>query len=769
MLLTLEEISQLVAHSHCPHETLTNIVALIQRRFHTEVCSVYLLEPIHDELILAATLGLRPESIGQVRMRRTEGLTGLVAEQLAPVMVEEACEHPRFKHFPEAGEDLYHSFLGVPLIEGGVLQGVLVVQTTEPREFSPNEIRMLVAVAAQLAPLVGEARLLEWMAAPAHESGTDEPSTNGQRWQGVALSPGQGLGQALIIDDEAGWWVAQDEAPAVPAVEGARLEKALAAAADELRRQSGEIAELVGEEHGAILQAQLMIMEDRAIKDGLLAAVATGQTAEQALAHVLHKYAARFQQWVVPALQDRLFDFKDVFRRIRGHLLKADPGGRTTSRRVVLVAREPSVMDLFAVELERLAGIVVEQGGPQCHAAILARSLGVPMVGQVRGLLGSLAAGRPLLVDGGQGCVHVDPPADVLSAPVAVVEPAPATPPAEAPRSRSRAAPLPRNGSGPQIEANVNLLREVGQALAAGAAGVGLFRSEFLFLGRHTFPNEEEQLALYQKLVARLGGRPINIRTFDLRSDKPSPALAGQPALDWRQLLESAAVQRLFKEQVRAILRAGAGGPVRLLVPFVVRTEQLEFILTIIEQARAELRREGLAFGGNVRVGVMIEVPTAVALIDSWAWQVDFFALGTNDLLAFALGLDRNHPVGSSSNDFLHPGFLRLIYDAVRSAHRAGRKVTACGEMASHPEGGLALAALQVDVLSVAAAQIGDVRRRLAPKLPSELAAELINAKTDKQARELLRPWLGAATANGQNGADTRTPAAPVPAAPQRG
>src|SRR5947209_8765385 len=206
LLLTLEEISQLVSHSHHPGETLANIVRLIQGRFHTDVCSVYLLEPEQGELVLSATVGLKSESVGQVRMRLDEGLTGLVAEKMAPVMVGDAFAHPRFKYFPEAGEDPYHSFLGVPLVEGGSLQGVLVVQTLEPRSFSANETRMLVTVAAQLAALVSEARLIEQVLAAAHQSENapphaEEPVT----LHGAPLSPGIGVGQAYLVDGFREW------------------------------------------------------------------------------------------------------------------------------------------------------------------------------------------------------------------------------------------------------------------------------------------------------------------------------------------------------------------------------------------------------------------------------------------------------------------------------------------------------------------------------------------------------------------------------------
>src|SRR6266851_2726220 len=208
LLLTLEEISQLVSHSHNTGETLANIVRLIQGRFKTAVCSVYLLEPLSGELVLGATVGLKREAIGRVRMRRNEGLTGLVAERLAPVMVPDAFQHPRFKYFPEAGEDLYHSFLGVPLVEGGELQGVLVVQTVEPRTFSASEVRTLVTVAAQLASLVGDAHLLEQISAVAHETPprAQRPKIRPlAALQGVGLSPGTGVGQAYVVDGFDEW------------------------------------------------------------------------------------------------------------------------------------------------------------------------------------------------------------------------------------------------------------------------------------------------------------------------------------------------------------------------------------------------------------------------------------------------------------------------------------------------------------------------------------------------------------------------------------
>ena len=732
LLLTLAEISQLVAHSHDPRETLENIVRLIQGRFHTDVCSVYLLEPEQGELVLGATIGLRPESVGRVRMQFDEGLTGLVAQGLTPVMVEDAFSHPRFKYFPEAGEDPYHSFLGVPLVEAGTLQGVLVVQTVERRPFSSNESRMLVTVASQLAPLISGARLLDRMAATAHDGAGGLPvptdPENPASLSGVSLSPGRGWGEAYVVNAWNELDAVEESRTVDLARESQRLVRAREAAREEIARLSQRISALVGQDHGAILQAQLLILQDRLIEQDLLDCLQAGSTAEAAVRHTLEKYVASFQGMTAAFFQERLYDVKDVFRRILWHLRPRPAAAGTAGGRFVLVAPEASVMDLFSVDLDCLAAVAVERGGLQSHAAILARSLGVPMVGQLSDHLCRLSRGRQLLVDGSTGLVTFDPLPEVVvrlsRAPDNGAYNNPETP-------LSEEVPPDR----PRVEANINLLCEVPKALARHAAGVGLFRSEFLFLARRTLPTEEEQVRLYRKVLTLLRGRPANIRHL-----RPAPrprahgtalnsAMAG--SLDWRRVLDSPPMQQLFKEQVRAILRAATTGPARILVPLVVRTEQLDWILQVLDEARAELRRDGLEFRSEVPLGIMIEVAGAAAMVETWAAQVDFFTLGTNDLVASALGMDRDDPGAAGQNDPLHPGVLRLIHDVIRAAHRAGRSVTVCGEMASDAAGAVVLTALQVNALSVAVNQLGATRaglRTSAPETPADLISDLLSA-----------------------------------------
>jgi phosphotransferase system enzyme I (PtsP) len=740
LLLTLEEISRLVAHSHDPRETLTNIVRLIQGRFHTAVCSVYLLEPAAGELVLAATVGLKSAAVGQVRMRLDEGLTGLAAEKMEPVMVPDAFSHPRFKYFPEAGEDPYHSFLGVPLLEGGALQGVLVVQTVEQRTFAPSEVRMLVTVAAQLASLVGDARLLEQVAAAAHEQaalpGALEPTLSG-----VSLSPGRGLGEAYVVDGFDEWRQAAPPHGQGVVAERNRLADAMARARAELERLSQHLSELVGEDHGAILQAQLMIMQDRTIEQDLDVCLTAGASAEAALIATLDKYVAAFQKVATPFFQERVYDVKDVFHRLLWQLRPRRTAAGAD--RIVLVAREASVMELFAVDLERLAGVVVEHGGPQSHAAILARSLNIPMVGQVADFARLAHSGRRLQVDGTAGTVTLDPVEEQESpgAPEGVdAFPTVRTPPLGLPKFAALRQGLPR------VEVNINLLYEVQQALRLGIEEVGLYRSEFLFLARRTVPTEEEQVGIYRKLLQALAGRPVTIRTFDLRPDKLAAYSHLGPAAsrpyDWRRVLESPPLQQLFRDQVRAILRAATLGPVRILVPLVTSSELLDFVLETAARAQEELHRDGLEFAADVPLGVMIEVAASVTLVPGWAEQVAFFALGTNDLTASALGLDRDDPLAASQADPLHPGILRLIDQVVAAARAASRPVSVCGEAAADPLGAAALAALGVETLSVPVNRFTAARLAVAGLSPcslAELRPLLLGQRTAAGVRRLLQ------------------------------
>ncbi len=517
-----------------------------------------------------------------------------------------------------------------------------------------------------------------------------------------------------------------------PDVERRRLNVALDEARDEIVRLSQRISELVGEDHGAILQAQLMILQDRSIERDLEGCIAAGATAEACLLDTLDKYVSAFQKLSTPYFQERVYDIKDVFYRVLWRLRprQAMDGG---GEKQVLVSREASVMELFAADLEHLAAVVVEHGGPQSHAAIMARSIGVPMVGQVVGFSRLLRPGRRLRVDGTTGEITLDAPSETIAAVAAAPAPCLSSP---------TPAGLPR------VDVNLNLLAEAGPAVAMGVGGVGLYRSEFLFLARRTLPTEDEQVGIYRKLLRRLDGRPVTIRTFDLRPDKVAAygrlGSAAARTYDWRLVLDSVPLRQLFHQQVRAVLRSAVHGPVRILIPLVTRSEIVDFVLETAESARDELTSEGLEFAANVPFGLMIETAAAAPLVTDWAPRFHFFALGTNDLTASALGLDRDDPASAVQIDPLHPGLLRVLEGVIAAATAAERPVSVCGEMAADTLGALALAALGVESLSVSVTQWPVIRKAICAANPSKKAVvreDLLRRRTSAEVRLSLEEW----------------------------
>ena len=484
------------------------------------------------------------------------------------------------------------------------------------------------------------------------------------------------------------------------------MQKAMSLAKEELAAMGVRIAHLVGQDHGAILDAQLMILQDRTIEKDLMTCVIEGMSSETALISTLDKYLAAFQKIKAPFFQERIYDIKDVFLRVLWNLRPQKTNGGAGQQRIVLICKEASVMELFAVSPEKLAGVIVEKGGPECHAAILARALGIPMMQVSEGFQDLLIPGKIVLIDGPTQSICLDPSEARIHALIQ---------PLELPESlypvQSKLEKVPT------VFVNINLLWEVPTALHLGAEGVGLFRSEFMLLARRTIPTEEEQFAIYSKLLKNMQGKTTTIRTFDLRPDKLASFSdiggAASRAYDWRKVLDSPPLQKLFYEQVRAIMRAGVEGKPKILIPLVASTETLDFVMQTMQDARESLSQEKLDHNPDIPLGLMVETAASIPMMPFWADKASFFALGTNDLFASVIGLDRNEEAGSSQGDHCHPGFLNILSSAIDHAHAAGKPITVCGELASDPLGATFLASCNVSAISVSVQRLHPILRVL--------------------------------------------------------
>jgi phosphotransferase system enzyme I (PtsP) len=765
-LLLIEDLGGIIAHADDIRLCLQDIVHLLADRLDMEVCSLYVFDRERQRLILGATKGLDTASVNSVSMRVDEGLTGYAIEKMEPVMAIDALAHPRYKYFPETGEERYHSFLGVPVVDQGEPLGVLVVQTSRRRRFTREQIRLLKAVTVPISGLLIRAQLQESLRSKeeerrsAHERmvevtrrlqdvereqgrGRAPAAGTPGRLPGLGASPGFGIGRAHLLTPEVSFSDVPKKRNLSARHEVRRLRAALESSAEEIRRLGRRVVATLPELDAAIFEAQEMIVSDPQFASRLEALVREGAGAEQALEKVLAQMTKEFERVDDAYLRERVFDIKDVGQRVLRNLLGVRERGAAFGSASVLVARELTLSDLTMMEQQGLKGIVLATGGVTSHASILAKSLEIPTVVGVDHLEESVREGDHLIVDGNAGIVYVNPPTDILREYERLGREYRAFN-----RELETLRDLPaetRDGRRVILTANVGLLGDLVLALHHGAEGVGLYRTEFPFLSHRELLTEEEQLDLYRLMLTRLEGRPFTIRTLDLGADKYPAYLhlprEDNPFLGWRSIRISLEMPEILIVQLRAILRASAYGDVRILFPMISGVEEIRRVKELLVRAQDELRSEGHPFRADMPVGIMIEVPSAVRMAPVLSREVDFFSIGTNDLIQYLLAVDRNNPKVAPLYEPLHPAVLRALADTVKAAAESGKFVTICGEMASDPACTLILLGLGFDGFSMGPFFIPVIKRLIRSveiTVAQQLVKDLLALHTVKEVKGCL-------------------------------
>jgi phosphotransferase system enzyme I (PtsP) len=717
-------------------ETIDLIVATIAAGLETEVCSLYLFDPKRERLVLRATVGLQQESVGKVSMRVDEGLVGMVIETGESQAVEDAISHPRYKYFPETGEERYHTFLGVPVQNGRDRPiGVLVVQTRRRRKFTAGEIRLLKAAANQVAQVLSHYRLRETLATKEKERDEyrrrmieatrqlkDYEKVGGKtrvaapvrmrrpRLVGLPASPGFAHGVAHIVGTFMST-IDRTRRARDPKSELKRFDEALARSLTELAALKARMAPLMPEDDLRIFDGHRLILNDEEFIGRVRQQIEQGYAAESALFRVIDQLSASMLNLADTYLRERANDFRDVGHRVLRHLKQE--GGKALSRRTILVADELTLSQLTLVSHENMVGIALQSGGVTSHAAILARAFEIPTVVGVEHLMESVSEGDDLVLDGNSGVLYISPSVEVERE-YDSLHRRYETFKRELMASHGESTGT-RDGYPVQILANVALLADLNLALRYGAEGVGLMRSEFSFLTYEDFPDEDQQLKLYSQMLSAAGGRPVTIRTLDIGADKYPPYLRvpreENPFLGWRSIRISLEMSGLFKVQLRAILRAAAHHHVKILFPMISSLEELRRARELLGEAQSELYKEGLEHNPQVEVGIMVEVPSAVWLAPRLAREVDFFSIGTNDLIQYLLAVDRNNPKVAHLYESLHPAVLSAIADVINVGRAAGKEVCLCGEMASDPLCTLLLVGMGLTQLSLSPLFIPVVRK----------------------------------------------------------
>jgi phosphotransferase system enzyme I (PtsP) len=727
----LRRLREVMAEQVSAQDRLDKIVVLIAANMVAEVCSVYVLR-VDSTLELYATEGLNRDAVHRTVMRVDEGLVGLVASQASAINLSNAQAHPAFAYRPETGEEIYHSFLGVPILRAGNTLGVLVVQNRARRTYSEEEVEALQTTAMVLAEMIASGELSA-LAPP----GAEPAARRSVHVKGAALSEGIALGHVVLHEPRV--VVTNFIADDVPK----ELEH-LRTAVENLRTSLDELLEhgdvVEGGEHRDVLEAYRMFAHDRGWVHKLEEAVMTGLTAEAAVERVQSDTRARMLRQTDPYLRERLHDLDDLANRLMRQLTGRDhaPSRDALPESAILVARSMGPAALLDYDRKRLRGLVLEEGGPHSHVSIVARALGIPAVGEIDNATGMADPGDAIIVDGTTGELHIRPLPDLEAAY------------AERVRLRARRQQqytalrdrpcVTKDGETVTLLLNAGLSVDLPHIADTGAAGIGLFRTELQFMVAPSFPRTGEQYALYRAVLDAAGDKPVTFRTLDIGGDKLLPYMRNveeeNPALGWRAIRLGLDRPGLLRTQLRALLRAAGSRALRIMFPMISTVAEFDQARELVERELTHLRRHGHKLPDLVEVGSMVEVPSLLYQLDELLERADFLSVGSNDLVQFLYAIDRGNPRVAGRFDPLSAPVLRALSDISERARAHDKPATVCGELASQPIGALALVALGYRSLSLTPSAVGPVKSMLLD-LDARKAAEFLLPLIDKERRGL--------------------------------
>jgi phosphotransferase system, enzyme I, PtsP len=705
--ILLRRLRDIMAGTHAAQAKLDRIVTVVASNMVAEVCSIYL-RRAGEVLELFATEGLNPEAKHATRLRFGEGIIGDVAANARPLNLPDAPSHPNFAFRPETGEERYHSMLGVPILRGGRVVGVIAVQNRTNRDYSEEELESLQTVAMVLAELAGSRDLVEQ-----EELQVAVEATLGQalRLDGVVLAEGLAKGVAVLHEPRI---VIVKSLSDDPAVEKRRLASGLAALKAEIDDMLTHSDVAGAGEHRDVLEAYQMFALDRGWARKIEAAIETGLTAEAAVERVQIETHRRMAAVTDHYLRERQHDFDDLAHRLQRHLAgkPRTAAAENLPDDAILIARTMGPAELLDYDRRKLKAVVLEEGSPNAHVAIVARALDIPVVGRVAGIVDRAETGDPVVVDGHRGEVIVRPGEDVLQT---FTEHLAARDQLRELYAQLKDQPaITRDGLRVSLNLNAGLSLDLAHLPATGADGVGLYRTELYFMLRAALPDVEMQTQLYTQVLDQAGDRPVVFRTLDVGGDKVLPYQEHEaeenPAMGWRAIRIGLDRPVLLRQQLRALLQAGAGRRLDIMFPMIAEVAEFRAAKNILMNEAKRAATRGTAMPKLLRVGTMLEVPSLAHQMAALLPLVDFVSIGSNDLMQFLFASDRGNPRLAGRYDPLSPAMLTLIRNVARECAGAKVPLAVCGEMAGHPIEAMALIGVGVTHLSMSATAIGPVK-----------------------------------------------------------
>jgi phosphotransferase system, enzyme I, PtsP len=687
LLCDIGELATLIIGSADIQGFLQQTVEMVARHLSADVGSIYLYDDTARDLVLQATVGLNPSAVGRVRMKSGEGLVGKTFESLKPVCEDRAGRHPDFKYFKEADEDPFESFLAVPIHRGNEKIGVLVVQHEHPGYFDDIDVMAMRAIASQLTGAIENARL---MMDQNHQMVFSRENDLVEKLRFVkakTASSGFAFAPVMVLKADRESVLSQGPDSEFLATPQGFL-KALETTKQQLKDLQDRLAQRLPESAALIFEAHFMILKDARFVDAMLAKIEQGVSVPGAVREVAGHYMTLFSSAPSVYLREKAQDIKDLARRLLNNLRKETAQDIDHAKGRIVIARQLLPSDLLKLASEDVQGIVLVSGGVTSHVAIVARSLKLPMVIAERNDLLELPDGTPMLLDADIGSIYTDPSEAIIQrfeARNQTLETEEKAARPILPQTRTR------DGESIKLLANINLLSEIKLAKDLNVEGIGLYRTEFPFLIRANLPSEEEQYLVYKRLCDEMGGREVTIRTLDTGGEKLLPYFEdikeANPELGLRSIRFSLHYRDVFLQQLRAILRAGAGaGKLKIVFPMISGIDEFRQARHAVGEAMVELAKQNFPFHSAPALGAMIELPAVLDIIDELAKEADFFSIGTNDLIQYMLAVDRSNERVAAYYQPFHPSILRSLHRIIQAAVKAEIEVTVCGEMGHEPE-----------------------------------------------------------------------------------
>jgi phosphotransferase system enzyme I (PtsP) len=736
----LRQLRETMAEPLAPQARLDKIVALIADNMRADVCSFYVLRD-DGALELFATRGLAASAVHMTTLRLGEGLVGLIAAQAEPLSLENAPAHPAFAYRPETGEDPFLAFLGVPVLRAGQTLGVLVVQNRNAHLYGEDEIEAMLTTATLLAEMLSTADF-DALIKPGQDIDLRRPRT----FNGTGFTEGVALGKVVLHDPRV---VVKNFVAEDTEVELGRLARAL----DTLRLSiddmlsHGDMQSLT--DHREILESYRMFAHDRGWVDRLTEAINNGLTAEASVERVQNDTRARMMRSTDPYIKDRLHDLDDLANRLL-RVLTGDGetlGKKELPENAVLVARNMGPADLLEYDRTRLRAVVLEEGAAISHVAIVAKSLGLVAVGQAENIVALSEPGDDIIVDGQGGVVHLRPSPDMVQVYVDKVRLG-AKRRAHYLELKDKPA-VTRDGVGITILHNSGLVDDLPMLADTGAVGVGLFRTELQFMIASHLPRLSEQIDLYREAIRLTEGKPIVFRLLDIGGDKVIPYLRAEaeenPAMGFRSLRLALDRPGLLRIQIRALLQAADGGPMKILVPMVTDAWEFRATKAVVAKEVERLRNAGMKVPSKLELGAMIEVPSLLFELDQVLPEADFVSIGSNDLVMFLTAADRANPRVAKAYDPIALPRLRALRHIVDMARRYTVPLTMCGELAGRPVEALALMSIGMTRLSMSPPAVGPIKEMILglelEPIRASVSAALLEGASGPSIRDLLRDW----------------------------